>query len=156
MTLEERAKAAIHRITQGLGSMRIPADKTDPDIVITDLLAELAVARQIDKSQEFELSHVRGLKNAAIKERDSLQVQLEDRHRVTRELVELLAVKARAKQVDEEPELRQRKTDEAQLLALIDALACTDLGIIESTSKVIVYQAAFKNMRALATAVLKK
>lgn len=35
LSLEERAKAAVERIKQGAGAMRIPAEATDPDIVIT-------------------------------------------------------------------------------------------------------------------------
>ena len=40
-TIDQRAAAALERIKSGLTAMRIPADPTDPDLVITDLLAEL-------------------------------------------------------------------------------------------------------------------
>lgn len=36
MNLRERIEAAIKRITDGLGPMRIPADQTDPDLVLRD------------------------------------------------------------------------------------------------------------------------
>lgn len=49
MTLNERIEAAIRRITEGRAPMRIPADETDPDIVlaaaqkrIAELEAQLA------------------------------------------------------------------------------------------------------------------
>ncbi len=41
LTLEQRAEAAILRITSGAGCMRVPAEETDPDLVIGDLLAEV-------------------------------------------------------------------------------------------------------------------
>lgn len=47
MTLDERITAAISRITSGMGSMRIPADETDPDLVLAacrERIAELEAA----------------------------------------------------------------------------------------------------------------
>lgn len=41
MNLEDRARAAIKRITDGAGCMRVPAEETDPDLVIGDLLSAI-------------------------------------------------------------------------------------------------------------------
>ncbi len=46
MTLEERIDAAIERITKGQADMRIPAEETDPDLVLADCKAQLASARE--------------------------------------------------------------------------------------------------------------
>ena len=40
--LNERIGAAIDRVTNGQGSMRIPADPTDPDIVLGDCRESIA------------------------------------------------------------------------------------------------------------------
>lgn len=39
--IEDRIRAAISRITSGHGCMRIPAEETDPDLVLADCLAEI-------------------------------------------------------------------------------------------------------------------
>lgn len=39
--IEERIKAAILRITSGQCSMRVPAEETDPDLVLADCLTEI-------------------------------------------------------------------------------------------------------------------
>lgn len=41
MDIEDRIKAAIERITSGQGSMRVPAEETDPDLVLADCLTEI-------------------------------------------------------------------------------------------------------------------
>jgi len=41
MDIEERIKAAIARITSGQCSMRVPAEETDPDLVLADCLREI-------------------------------------------------------------------------------------------------------------------
>lgn len=43
--LDERITEAIRRITNGCGSMRIPAEATDPDIVLSDCRSEIAALR---------------------------------------------------------------------------------------------------------------
>lgn len=44
-TLEERVRAALERVQSGNASMRIPADPTDPDLVLADVLKVLELAR---------------------------------------------------------------------------------------------------------------
>lgn len=44
MDIEERIKAAITRITSGQCSMRVPAEETDPDLVLDDCLRGNPVA----------------------------------------------------------------------------------------------------------------
>nr|WP_312953123.1 hypothetical protein [Stenotrophomonas pavanii] len=39
--IEQRITAAIERITSGNAPMRVPADETDPDLVLADCLAEI-------------------------------------------------------------------------------------------------------------------
>lgn len=46
MTLDERAEEALRRIREGLAPMRIPADLSDPDIVISELRHALAAAEK--------------------------------------------------------------------------------------------------------------
>lgn len=41
MDIEERIKVAIRRILSGHGAMRIPAEETDPDLVLADCLREI-------------------------------------------------------------------------------------------------------------------
>lgn len=41
MDIEERIEAAIERITCGFAPMRVPADGTDPDLVLADCLTEI-------------------------------------------------------------------------------------------------------------------
>lgn len=41
MEIEDRIKAAILRITSGQASMRVPAEETDPDLVLADCLTEI-------------------------------------------------------------------------------------------------------------------
>jgi hypothetical protein len=43
--LDERITEAIRRITNGCGSMRIPAESTDPDIVLSNCRSEIAALR---------------------------------------------------------------------------------------------------------------
>jgi hypothetical protein len=45
MTIEERIDAAISRITSGHGGMRIPAEETDPDLVLADCKVALTEVR---------------------------------------------------------------------------------------------------------------
>lgn len=53
--IEERIKAAIIRITSGQCSMRVPAEETDPDLVLADCLAEIKRLRAA-KWQPVEVS----------------------------------------------------------------------------------------------------
>jgi hypothetical protein len=39
--IEARIALAIERITSGQGPMRVPADQTDPDLVLADCLTEI-------------------------------------------------------------------------------------------------------------------
>lgn len=39
--IEHRIAAAIERITSGHAPMRVPADETDPDLVLADCLSEI-------------------------------------------------------------------------------------------------------------------
>lgn len=41
MTLQERIVKAFERITSGAGTMRVPVDETDPDVVLADCAEEL-------------------------------------------------------------------------------------------------------------------
>lgn len=56
--IEQRITAAIERITSGNAPMRVPADETDPDLVLADCLAEIRrlraalAARQPVESEE--------------------------------------------------------------------------------------------------------
>lgn len=42
MPLNERIEAAIKRITTGHAAMRVPAEATDPDLVLSDCAARIA------------------------------------------------------------------------------------------------------------------
>lgn len=44
-TLEDRVRGALERVLAGHGAMRIPADPTDPDLVLADVLKVLELAR---------------------------------------------------------------------------------------------------------------
>lgn len=50
--IEERIAAATKRITDGHGAMRIPADKTDPDLVLGECAALLAYVRELERALE--------------------------------------------------------------------------------------------------------
>ena len=45
LPLRDRIKSAIERVTNGQGLMRIPAEATDPDLVLFDCLVALDAAR---------------------------------------------------------------------------------------------------------------
>ncbi|HHA2725605.1 Uncharacterised protein [Stenotrophomonas maltophilia] len=47
MDIEERIEAAIERITCGFAPMRVPADGTDPDLVLADCLTEIRRLRAV-------------------------------------------------------------------------------------------------------------
>lgn len=47
MDIEERIEAAIERITCGFAPMRVPADFTDPDLVLVDCLTEIRRLRGV-------------------------------------------------------------------------------------------------------------
>lgn len=47
MEIEERIEAAIERITCGFAPMRVPADGTDPDLVLADCLTEIRRLRAV-------------------------------------------------------------------------------------------------------------
>lgn len=47
--LIERVEAAIKRITSGAGAMRIPADMTDPDLVLVDCKQEILTLRERER-----------------------------------------------------------------------------------------------------------
>ena len=58
MTLKERIEAAIARITSGAGAMRIPAEPTDPDLVLRDCAAEI---ERLSTQAENDADHARSL-----------------------------------------------------------------------------------------------
>lgn len=58
--IEQRITAAIERITSGNAPMRVPADETDPDLVLADCLAEIrrlraALSAQPHPPSSFDL-----------------------------------------------------------------------------------------------------
>lgn len=55
MTLDERIQAAIKRIQNGMGNMRIPVDQTDPDIVLAACQDEIDSLR--DKLSTSYMAH---------------------------------------------------------------------------------------------------
>ncbi|MBA0403091.1 hypothetical protein D7V00_04475 [Stenotrophomonas maltophilia] len=64
--IEQRITAAIERITSGNAPMRVPADETDPDLVLADCLAEirrlraaLAARQPVDSCTESECKRCR-------------------------------------------------------------------------------------------------
>lgn len=54
MKLSQRIDAAITRITNGRAAMRIPADETDPDIVLVDAKSEIERLRKTLDSLEMQ------------------------------------------------------------------------------------------------------
>lgn len=56
MTLDEKITAAIRRITSGSGLMRIPAEETDPDLVLGACRARIAEleAERVELHQRLE------------------------------------------------------------------------------------------------------
>jgi hypothetical protein len=60
MTLNERIDAAIKRITSGHGAMRIPAEDTDPDLVLMECRDEIAALRARVAYLEGELHETIG------------------------------------------------------------------------------------------------
>lgn len=51
LSLHERIEAAITRITNGQGQMRMPAEATDPDLVLAD--CESAISELVDVLREY-------------------------------------------------------------------------------------------------------
>lgn len=53
--IEKRIAAAIERITSGHASMRVPAEETDPDLVLADCLAEIRRLRALTPPEGYVL-----------------------------------------------------------------------------------------------------
>lgn len=73
--LDERITEAIRRITHGNGSMRIPAEATDPDIVLVDCRAEI---RRLTGELEAAEQHVLILSRRAPAPSDKYEARVGD------------------------------------------------------------------------------
>ncbi len=65
-TIQQRIDAAIKRITDGHGCMRIPADETDPDLVLADCKAEIASLRAEVEALRVDAERYRRVRAIAI------------------------------------------------------------------------------------------
>lgn len=75
--IEQRITAAIERITSGNAPMRVPADETDPDLVLADCLAEIRRLRaELQNAAKAALDAV-ALSCEKEREADALRVDAE-------------------------------------------------------------------------------
>jgi chromosome segregation ATPase len=138
MILNERIDAAIERITSGQAGMRIPAEETDPDLVLADCKAELERLKGALSNAVHSLDDFKARAFRLERERDEARAEAERLRQDWRDLAAYLSTKfepdfMEMKQAVDDFGAANRKIGaeqaEAKLATVVETLKTADEGL---------------------------